>query len=250
MSKEKSSWYSERVEREITLVRYGLVGTPVLVFPTAAGDAEECERFLLTDALGPLMAEERIKVYSIDSVAGQAWMQEDNSVAVAARIQNRFDACIYEEVVPAIRADCEAEDISIVTAGASIGAFNALASLCRHPDVFQSAICMSGTYDLSKFLRGEPTDDLLASSPLHFLPQMPDGPELALLRERFVLLTHGEGRWEDPKQSWLVADALGERGIPNRVDPWGAEWDHDWPTWREMLPRFLDELLPQRGGDS
>ena len=40
-----------------------------------------------------------------------------------------------------------------------------------------------------------------------------------------------------------IADALGKRGIPNRVDEWGGEWDHDWPTWRKMLPQYLDELL-------
>lgn len=26
------------------------------------------------------------------------------------------------------------------------------------------------------------------------------------------------------------------------VDPWGHEWDHDWPTWRRMLPLYLDAL--------
>jgi hypothetical protein len=52
-----------------------------------------------------------------------------------------------------------------------------------------------------------------------------------------VLLTHGTGRWEDPQNSWRVADVL---GAPNRVD----EGDHDWPAWRKMLPQFLDELLP------
>ena len=71
-----------------------------------------------------------------------------------------------------------------------------------------------------------------------------DDPVLAKLRERFILLTHGEGRWEDPDQSWRAADALGARSIPNRVDPWGREYDHDWPTWREQLPKYLGELLP------
>jgi len=35
---------------------------------------------------------------------------------------------------------------------------------------------------------------------------------------------------------------MGEKGIPNRVDPWGPEYDHDWPTWRRMLPHYLDQL--------
>jgi len=26
------------------------------------------------------------------------------------------------------------------------------------------------------------------------------------------------------------------------VDPWGRDWHHDWPTWRRMLPQYLEEL--------
>jgi esterase/lipase superfamily enzyme len=46
-----------------------------------------------------------------------------------------------------------------------------------------------------------------------------------------------------------VAHVLGQKGIPNRVDAWGAEWNHDWPTWRNMMPKYMDELLPSRGAD-
>ena len=35
---------------------------------------------------------------------------------------------------------------------------------------------------------------------------------------------------------------LGSKGIPNRVDVWGPEWHHDWPTWLRMLPQYLAEL--------
>lgn len=243
MSKEKSTWHSDRVGREVTLVRYGLLGRPVLIFPTAAGDAEECERFLMTDALGPLMAEERIKAYSVDSIAGMVWLQEDPSYAGGSEAQEAFLSTIVNEIVPAIRQDCGDDEIEIIAAGASIGAFNALLAICRHPEIFSHAICMSGTYDLSKFLKGAPTATTQRISPLHFVPEMPEGEQLEKLRERFVLLTHGEGRWEDPNQSWMAANALGNRGVPNRVDPWDEQWDHDWPTWRKMLPQYLEELL-------
>lgn len=247
MTKLQKSWYSERVGREVNVVRWGEIGTPVLFFPTAAADAEECERFHMVDALHEHLEQGRIKLYSVDSVAGHAWLTEENDSHFAARIQNQFDAFIYQELVPAIRADCRDPGIEIIATGPSIGAFNALAVLCRHPDAFSHAICMSGTYDLSKFLRGPVTQDYYESSPLHFLRDVAEGDHMNRLRERFIVITHGEGRWEEPAQSWRVADALGARGIPNRVDAWGKEWDHDWPTWRSMLPTYLNELLPGRG---
>ncbi len=243
MSKFKTTWFSDRLEREVTVSRWGEVGTPVLFFPTAAADAEECERFKMVEVLAPMLAEERIKLYSVDSVAGKVWLTESNSTPTAARAQNLYDAFVYHELVPSIRSDCRSEDIEIIATGPSIGAFNALAATCRHPDVFRAAICMSGTYDLAKFLEGPMTQDYHEISPLHFLPSLPEGAHLEALRQRFLLITHGEGRWEEPAQSWRIANALGERGIPNRVDAWGEDYDHDWPTWREMLPRYLEEIL-------
>jgi len=243
VTKESSSWYSERLGRHATVCRWGAMGTPVLVFPTAGGDAEEIERFLMIDALGPLLEQCRIKIYSCDSTAGQALLGESRDTQFAAREQQKFDAFIYHELVPAIRADCASPDIEIVTAGASIGAFEALASLCRHPDVFRLAICMSGTYDLAKFMDGEPSSDHHFNTPTRFLPSLPEGEHLSRLRKRFVLLTHGQGRAEDPAESWRVADVLGSRNIPNRVVEWGEEWPHDWPTWRKMLPLYLDEYV-------
>jgi esterase/lipase superfamily enzyme len=239
--KDTTRWHSDRLEQQVQLVRWGHYGTPVLLFPTAGGDAEEVERFHLIGVLEPLIAEGRIKVYSIDSVAGRAWMSGDHSAAYCSRLQNLFDDHVYREVTPAIRADCASDDIEIIATGASIGAFNAVATLCRHPDAYRMAIAMSGTFDLSKYLEGSMNEDFYFSSPLHYLPRL-TGPQLDLLRSRFVLLPSGEGNYEDIGESWRIAGVLGSKGIPNRVDPWGASWHHDWNTWREMLPRYLSEF--------
>lgn len=240
IDKQSERWYSPRVEQEVHLVRWGHYGTPVLLFPTAGGDAEEIERFKMIQVLEPLLAAGRIKVYSIDSIAGRVWVSGDHPGEYCALLQNRFDEMVYQELVPAIRTDCRDEDIEIITAGASIGAFNAVASVCRHPDVFRLAIAMSGTFDLLKFFNGRVNQDFYFSSPMHFLPGL-EGPLLETLRQRFILLPSGEGRWEDIGESWRLANVLGAKGIPNRVDPWGTGYDHDWPTWREMLPNYLDE---------
>jgi esterase/lipase superfamily enzyme len=76
------------------------------------------------------------------------------------------------------------------------------------------------------------------------LSQFGDEAHLARLRERFVILASGEGRAETIEESWSVARVLGARGIPNRVDSWGTEWHHDWPTWRAMLARYVPEIFP------
>jgi len=246
VSKHKITWKSPAMGgREITFVRYGVSGTPLLLFPTAGGDAEEPERFHLISAIGDFLNDQRLKVYVVDSIAGQAWLKECKTLEQAAKVQNQFDQCVYREVVPAIRRDSNGYDGLIWTAGASIGAFNALAATCRHPDVFDKAICLSGTYNMNKFLEGRVTREYHESSPLDFVPHL-GGAQLELLKKRFILLAHGQGDYEEPEQSWRVERVLGPKGVPNRVDAWGKEWRHDWVTWRKMLPQFLGELLPAK----
>ncbi len=246
--KQNSTWFSPRLEQETQLVRWGAVGTPVLIFPTAGGDAEEIERFLVIDCLSELLAAGRIKVYSCDSIAGRIMLRGDGSPQYQMTMFDRFQQYVRHEVVPAIRADCNSEDIEIVATGSSIGAFNALAVLCRYPDVFQAAVCLSGTYDLERFLKAAINHDFYLASPVHYLSGL-TGSELEALQQRLVILASGEGRAENIGESWRVAHELGQKGVPNRVDSWGAEWHHDWVTWREMWPRYLDELTREPAGE-
>jgi esterase/lipase superfamily enzyme len=239
--KATERWLSDRMQQPMSMARWGHFGTPVLVFPTAGGDAEEIERNHLVSACSGLVDGGRVKLYSCDSVAGRALATSAGTPAYRMWLLNQFHEAIVNEVLPAIYADLGGQRPRIVTAGASIGAFNAVAMLCRYPDLFEAAICMSGTYQLRRFLDGQFSDDLYLSSPLDFLPGL-EGPRLDTLRERKVILASGEGAWEDIGESWAMADALGKKGVPNRVDSWGPDFEHDWGTWLRMLPKYLEEV--------
>lgn len=229
------------MRQDITLVRWGHYGRPLLVLPTAGGDAEEVERHHLIRHLQPFIDDGAVKVYSCDNVAGKAMTQGEGDVAYRTWLLNQFHQAVAAEVVPAMHAD--SAPMPVIVAGASIGAFNSVALVCRFPELFGAAIGMSGTYAIQRFLGGY-TDDLYFSSPQHFLPGL-DGRLLAALRQRRVILASGQGAWEDLDESWRMADVLGAAGVPNRVDAWGAEWKHDWPTWWAMLPQYLGELLDE-----
>lgn len=234
-------WWSTRLQADITLVRWGTFGVPVLVFPTTGGDAQEIERNGLVDACGQLIAAGRVKLYSVDSVAGRVLMDREGSPQHRTWLLNQFHDCVRREVVPAIHADLGGHQAGVIATGASIGAFNAVAVLCRYPDVFAAAIGMSGSYRIERFYDQPWSDDLYFTAPLQFLSGLA-GPQLDLLRRRFVVLASGAGAWEDVGESWHMASALGAQGVPNRVDNWGPQWEHQWETWRRMLPQYLDEL--------
>lgn len=232
-------WHSDRMHQDLTLVRWGHDGVPVLALPTAGGDAEEVERHRMVDVLGDLLEAGHLRLYSCDSVAGRAMMHKQGDLAYRCWLLNQFHQAVAHEVVPAMRADSGHQLVTVT--GSSIGAFNSVALVCRFPHLFRLAIAMSGTYDIERFLGGS-TDDLYYSTPQRFLPGL-RGPALDLLRQRFVLLASGTGEWEDIGESWRMADVLGAAGVPNRVDDWGPDYEHQWPTWWHMLPHYLRELL-------
>lgn len=237
----KSRWYSGRVNCAVTLARWGEVGQPVLVLPTAGGDAEEIERMGVIDSLAPLLQAGKIKVYSCDSVAGRTWFYKEGTPGHRMYMQDQFHWFVRDEVAPAIRMDCKSSDIGIWTAGASIGAFHAAALVCRFPDIFTRALAMSGTFNLMRFIEvNTPNEHYLRASPLNFVPWL-QGPHLDLLRQRLIYFATGEGRWENIGESWGLANVLGQKGIPNYVDSWGPETHHDWQTWRAMMPKYLGE---------
>lgn len=236
-------WFSQRVHRQVAMARWGHFGQPVLLFPTAGGDAEEMERWQMMKALAPLLEGGKIKVYSCDSVAGKAMVEREGSGQHRQWILNQFHQYIRHEVVPAIHADCGGAALDIISAGASIGAFHAAAVVCRFPDVFSRAIAMSGTFDIRRFMGADHFgEDFWVSSPLHFVPKL-SGPHLEKLRTRFVHMPSGEGKAEDISESWALARVLGAQRIPNRVDSWGKDTPHDWVTWRAMLPKYLQEQV-------
>src|SRR5213076_707892 len=103
----------------ITVVRWGSFGTPVLILPSAGGDAEGIERNGLVGACGPLLAEGRVKLYSVDSVAGQAMSRKTGSVEHRMWLLNQFHKFVRWEAVPAIHADLGGASLDVITTGAS-----------------------------------------------------------------------------------------------------------------------------------
>lgn len=246
IDKRVEVWRSGFLAQEVTVARWGTSGAPVLLFPTAGGDAEEIERHRMVHALAPLIEAGRAQLFSCDSVPGRAWVSDEHPAAHCSWVQNRFDEFLHQELAPYIAHLARGAGLNgrgIVTAGASLGAFYALAAVCRHPETFGHAICLSGKFDLEEFLGGEPMSlDFYYSSPLHFLPALDDEARLGPLRSRFVHLVNGRGAWERPEYARRVAALLAAKGVPHRVDDWGPRWDHDWPSWRRALPHYLEQL--------
>jgi esterase/lipase superfamily enzyme len=82
---------------------YGHYGFALLLVPTAAADFLEYERFQLIDAIGPFINSGKVKVFSINSINNESWM--NNNVEPRTKIvrHQQFNDYVYEEVIPFIR---------------------------------------------------------------------------------------------------------------------------------------------------
>ncbi|HVS00459.1 MAG TPA: alpha/beta hydrolase-fold protein [Thermoanaerobaculia bacterium] len=236
-------WQSPTLGQRMPIVSYGHWGHPLLLFPTAAADFLENERFGLIGSVRQQIDAGRVRVFSINSINNQAWMDRGLPVQEQARRQALYARYVEEEVAPYIRNVCQTQDIRIATAGASFGAFHAANTLLRRPDLFDATIAMSGFYDLAPdYLHGYSGDDAYFNNPAWYLASL-EGPNLHLLRTacRIHILT-GQGDYEAPHASHQFSDILHRKEIPHRLDVWGHDVSHDWPWWRKMLPYAVDEM--------
>src|SRR5215210_2554801 len=244
MERRITAWYSHRLGREMPLVAYGHAGYSLLMFPTAAADYLEYERFHLVDAIRYLIEAGRVRVYSINSVNRYSLLNDEASPAWKAELLSRYDAYITEDVLPLIRNDTGDAGARPLVTGASLGAFLSANTYFRHPDLFRGIIAMSGSYDVRSYLKGYHDENVYFNNPMSYLPNLNDDYHLPILRRAdCIYILTGQGRWEAPERSRQLSDVLHAKGIPHVLDMWGHDVDHDWPWWRKMLDHYFGKLF-------
>lgn len=239
MKKKIERWYSPNLGKDMPIVRYGEFGIPVLFFPTAAADFLEYERFKLMDAIAPLIDSGVCTAFSIDSINNDAWLNKKIHPGERAWKQVLYDRYIRDEVVPYIWHECRTEGLPIVATGASFGAFHALNETLKHPDVFGGVIAMSGVYDIRDSCEGFHDDNVYFNNPVEYVPNLSDARLLDELRRCRITIVAGQGSYEDPNASKLMAGLLEAKGIPVNLDLWGHDVAHDWPWWNKMLNHYI-----------
>lgn len=239
MERQTTSWYSERLQKEMPIAVYGHYGFALLLVPTAAADFLEYERFQLIDTLQPFIDAGKLKVYSINSINNESWLNNNMDPRHKAIRHQQFNSYVYEEVIPFIRTNTS-WDTPIYISGASFGALHSMNLFLRRPDLINGVIAMSGVYDLTEYTKGYWDDDVYFNSPQHYLPNLSDHGVLEQIRRSpHIHLFSGSGPYEDPNAARSFAGILYNKGIHYELDIWGPEWRHDWDTWRKVLPHYI-----------
>ena len=233
-------WHSPRLNRHMEIVTYGHFGFPLLLFPTAAADYLEYERFHLIGALASSIEAGKVKVFSINSINREAWLNRQVHPRERAMRQMQYNSYITEEVVPYIWNSLQGRQ-GIITSGASLGAYHCANQLFRRPDLLDGMIAMSGNYNIRSFTGGYYDENIYFNDPLGYLPKLDDDYYLPMLRQKqHIHIMSGQGAYEYPEGSRILSRILGSKGIPHELDLWGYDMPHDWPTWREMIHYYVE----------
>jgi esterase/lipase superfamily enzyme len=245
LRRELFGWYSHRLGMDMPIVRYGHWGPALLLFPTAGGDFLEAERMGLLQAVAHHLFSGRVQIFSINSINNQAWLNPSVPLHEKARRQVLFSEYVENEVVPHIRGVLGNGSARIGATGASFGAFHAANAFFRRPDLFEVLLAMGGIYDLRPaFLHGFWNDDVYFNNPASYVPNLPEGHAMDLLRHHSrIHLLSSRGQWEHPHLTEHFSHLLNQRGIPHNIDIWGHDMPHDWRTWHRQLDHYISERL-------
>jgi esterase/lipase superfamily enzyme len=240
MQREINQWHSPSLNKNMEIVMYGHYGFALLLLPTAAADYLEYERFLMIDVLKKYIDAGQVKVYSINSINSESWLNNKLDGYSKAIRHQQFNNYVYNEVVPFIKST-SSESTPIITFGASFGALHAANLFFKRPSLINGCIAMSGLYDLGKYTDGYWDENVYFNSPLHYLNDLHDEWHLNEIRSSgHIHIYTGSGDYEDPNGSRYLSGLLNHKMIPHDLDIWGPDIKHDWPTWRAMVPYILE----------
>ena len=97
MIREIHQWYSPALNKEMPIAVYGHYGFALLMIPTAAADYLEYERFELINSLAPFINDGKIKVFSVNSINTESWMNKQMEGAHKAIRHNQFNHYIHHQ---------------------------------------------------------------------------------------------------------------------------------------------------------
>lgn len=236
MHREIHSWWSPRLHKDMEVAVYGHYGFALLMLPTAAADYLEYERFHLIEVLKPYIDSGKIKIFSINSINSESWLNNQMHPRDKSIRHVQFNEYVYQEVIPFIHTHCKGQ-VPIITTGASFGALHGANLFFKRPDLIEGTIAMSGVYRLGAYTDGYWDEDCYFNSPEDYLYNLNDTYYLPMLRsKKHIHILSGQGDYEAPEASRRFSNLLNTKGIPHDLDVWGYDMPHDWDTWRKMLP--------------
>ncbi len=198
----------------------------------------------MIDALSPLLAEGRVKIYCPETNVSKSFSGHGG---VEGRMAHHaaYERFLLHTLVPFIREDCRTPRVRMVATGCSVGALYASLSVLKHPETFARALCLSGRYRTSALFGGQSSHDVYMNDPLAFLPGLRGAALERVRTQAHLTVVVGRGPFEEgciPETAELGA-TLGQKQIPHHLAFWGHDSSHTYPWWQKQALHYLRQIL-------
>jgi esterase/lipase superfamily enzyme len=241
MRRERHSWYSDRLGRDMGVVVYGHWGPPMIAFPTSGGDEWEYERQGLIGAIASPIDAGHVKVFCVNTNHGDSFANGGAHPRHRSWMQRMYDDYITQEVIPFVRHHCQDAGIGVWTMGASLGGYHAVNTLLKHPEIVKRCYGLSGVYDMKRFMGDDYDDNFYFNNPVDYVANLSDPWTLEQLATCEIRIATGSGPWEKADEAYRMSQVLWSRGIRHHLDDWGPMGGHDWPYWQHQMHEYLLE---------
>lgn len=235
MHREYHKWHSPSLNRQMELVILGHAGARVLVFPTSQGRFYEWEDRGMANALSEQLNKGWIQLYCLDSVDAESWYATWAHPSGRAHRHQQYFNYILNEVLPLTQQKNSTR--FLMTAGASFGAYHAMAFGLKYPHLVDRIIAMSGIFDIRMFTGGFSNDEVYFNNPMQFIPNESNPSRLEQLRHLDIIMATGKGdRLIGAARD--MSRVLWEKQIGNALREWEG-WSHDWQYWHQMIRAYV-----------
>ena len=231
LNEQKHKWHSKLLGIDMEMLTFGTKGFPLIIFPTSMGMHNENRDFKLIESIGWFIESGIIKVYCPDSIDKHSWYNKQASAPDRVLNHILYDRMLIEELYPVIQSETGYSRIG--AAGCSFGGYHALNFAFRHPDIVAVMISLHAKFDITGQLDGHYADNVYFNNPPDYLPGLNDEN----LRKMQIYL--GSAEFDMCLDAnYQMAHMLGVKNIAHTLEVVPGE-KHDWPCWRQQLPRFL-----------
>ena len=224
-------YYSNILQRDISVEITGHWGHPVVMFPSSGGQYYQNRDFGLNGSVNHLIEDGKIKLYNVETLDMLSFYHENMDSESKLKNYDLYVRFLAEEFIPYVQRESNTHRVAV--AGVSFGAYHAANFAFRFPDLVSHLISMSGVFSIRS--RTPLSDDMKIyyNSPNEF---MRNAESWKYNHMKIVLST---SNWDICKDYNVeMAGILKERNIDYWYDE--KQWvDHDWPLWKMAFPEYL-----------
>ena len=238
MKEEYHKWFTNYLDREFEMLVFGHSGYPVILFPTSRGRFYQNKDFGLVESASYLIEQGKIKIYCPDGADEMSWYNYSIHPADRVKTHIGYENTILYDVVEYAKYDTGQEKVGV--AGCSFGGYHAANLAFRHPDKVGYLFTMGGAFDIKQFIMGYYDENCYLNNPPDYLPNLTDNWYLEKIKSMGIIF--GTGEWDMClDENVRLSHILNDKGISHWLDV--KKWaGHDWNWWKEMFPRYLNEI--------